>query len=167
MNLNSNFENFLVANFRQMKLQFPLRSCRFQVKDILSTREALHTTTRPDPFTHRQPLKKKSTCWWKLKQIFAKKIIAEFSTNSDIFSYFKLKLAVDLSKEVLVKNRHHLTIKQKFLFFVEKKVFTVRPSFSPSMSMIIKQGRHPLLDLASDTTVPNDVVRFRYFEKNL
>ncbi|EFO23027.1 hypothetical protein LOAG_05459 [Loa loa] len=37
------------------------------------------------------------------------------------------------------------------------KIQSVRPSFSPSMSMIIKQGRHPLLDLASENFIPNDV----------
>ncbi|OZC06245.1 MutS domain V protein, partial [Onchocerca flexuosa] len=37
------------------------------------------------------------------------------------------------------------------------KTPSVRPSFSPSMSMIIKQGRHPLLDLASENFIPNDV----------
>ncbi|CAG9534055.1 unnamed protein product [Cercopithifilaria johnstoni] len=37
------------------------------------------------------------------------------------------------------------------------KVPSVRPSFSPSMSMIIKQGRHPLLDLANENFTPNDV----------
>uniref|UniRef100_A0A915Q0A0 DNA mismatch repair proteins mutS family domain-containing protein n=1 Tax=Setaria digitata TaxID=48799 RepID=A0A915Q0A0_9BILA len=37
------------------------------------------------------------------------------------------------------------------------KIPSVRPSFSPSMSMIIKQGRHPLLDLASENFTPNDV----------
>ncbi|KAM3727875.1 MutS protein [Dirofilaria immitis] len=37
------------------------------------------------------------------------------------------------------------------------KIPSVRPSFSPSMSMIIKQGRHPLLDLANEDFTPNDV----------
>lgn len=39
----------------------------------------------------------------------------------------------------------------------------VRPSFSPSMSMIIKQGRHPLLDLANENFTPNDAVCFFFF----
>ncbi|MCP9265251.1 BMA-HIM-14 [Dirofilaria immitis] len=39
------------------------------------------------------------------------------------------------------------------------KIPSVRPSFSPSMSMIIKQGRHPLLDLANEDFTPNDVVQ--------
>ncbi|KAK6113039.1 MutS domain V family protein [Brugia pahangi] len=37
------------------------------------------------------------------------------------------------------------------------KIPSVRPSFSPSMSMIIKRGRHPLLDLANENFIPNDV----------
>ncbi|VDK83054.1 unnamed protein product [Litomosoides sigmodontis] len=36
------------------------------------------------------------------------------------------------------------------------KTPSVRPSFSPSMSMIIKQGRHPLLDLVNENFTPND-----------
>ncbi|KAL3990697.1 MutS domain V family protein [Acanthocheilonema viteae] len=36
------------------------------------------------------------------------------------------------------------------------KIPSVRPSFSPSMSMIIKQGRHPLLDIANENFTPND-----------
>uniref|UniRef100_A0A0R3RS65 DNA_MISMATCH_REPAIR_2 domain-containing protein n=1 Tax=Elaeophora elaphi TaxID=1147741 RepID=A0A0R3RS65_9BILA len=36
------------------------------------------------------------------------------------------------------------------------KIPSVRPSFSPTMSMIIKQGRHPLLDLANENFTPND-----------
>uniref|UniRef100_A0A1I8EFM9 DNA mismatch repair proteins mutS family domain-containing protein n=1 Tax=Wuchereria bancrofti TaxID=6293 RepID=A0A1I8EFM9_WUCBA len=36
------------------------------------------------------------------------------------------------------------------------KIQSVRPSFSPSMSMIVKRGRHPLLDLANENFIPND-----------
>uniref|UniRef100_A0A183EFT1 DNA_MISMATCH_REPAIR_2 domain-containing protein n=1 Tax=Gongylonema pulchrum TaxID=637853 RepID=A0A183EFT1_9BILA len=38
-----------------------------------------------------------------------------------------------------------------------EKIFPVRPSFAQSMSMIVKQGRHPLLDIATGLSVPNDV----------
>ncbi|VDN39590.1 unnamed protein product [Gongylonema pulchrum] len=37
------------------------------------------------------------------------------------------------------------------------KTPSVRPSFAQSMSMIVKQGRHPLLDNATGLAVPNDV----------
>ncbi|VDN04074.1 unnamed protein product [Thelazia callipaeda] len=36
------------------------------------------------------------------------------------------------------------------------KIPTVRPSFTPSVSLIIKQGRHPILDFASENFIPND-----------